>query len=325
MKKTITILLLSAAYALMLAAVVAAFVLFGVQRAQNSELQASIDGLNAQVGQLEAENADLETELAQQAETLQAQLEEKEQTIGDLTLRQQELQQQLDDALRYTFDVRKAEPGDIVRMEELDPQALDSYFTADKILKDGKVYQRIIGKSYQKNDDISLDELRYMRVLHYNFDHEIQVGEMIVNAALVTDYKEIFLELFENEYEINSMYLIDNYWTGDGLSSDSASIDANNTSAFCYRKAAGSKNLSNHALGRAIDINPQQNPYVTFDSNGKPKWSHDNADDYIDRDSGLEHIITHDDLLFKIFDEHGFEGGGDWKSLKDYQHFEKEK
>lgn len=68
----------------------------------------------------------------------------------------------------------------------------------------------------------------------------------------------IFRELFDIEYEIQSMRLIDDYWTGDGISSDSNSIDNNNTSAFCYRLATGGQNLSNHALGRAIDINPQK-------------------------------------------------------------------
>ena len=119
------------------------------------------------------------------------------------------------------------------------------------------------------------------------------------------------------------MYLIDNYWTGDGASSDSASIEVNNTSAFCYRGVVGGSGLSNHALGRAIDINPQQNPYVTY-KNGVAKWTHDNADDYIDRDTGLPHVITHDDLCYQLFKAHGFDWGGDWKTMKDYQHFDKE-
>ena len=212
-----------------------------------------------------------------------------------------------------------------VEMEELDPNNLERYFISVKIEEGDAVYERINGKSYVENDDIGLNDLRYMKVLHYNFDHEIQIGELIVNEALVKDYQEIFLELFENEYEIYSMYLIDNFWTGRALSSDSASIDANNTSAFCYRRSASSSNLSNHALGRAIDINPQQNPYVTFDEEGDPVWTHDNADDYINRSKDLPHMINHDDLAFKLFEEHGFEWGGDWHSLKDYQHFEKEK
>ena len=323
MKRGTTILLLTAAYALMIVAVVAAFALFGVQRVQNRDMQLDVNGLGRQVKQLEEEKAELEAQLAE-AEALKVTLEEKEQKISELTEQTQELQKQLEEALRYSFDVREAAAGDLVEMEELDPNALENYFTAETIVEGDKVFERINGKSYKENRDIALNELRYMKVLHYNFDHKIQVGELIIHQELVKDMQEIFLELFKNEYEIYSMYLIDNFWTGDGLSSDYESIDVNNSSAFCYRKSASSRNLSNHALGRAIDINPQQNPYITYDDEGNWEWSHENANDYVHRDTGLPHVITHDDLAFKLFDEHGFEWGGDWRSLKDYQHFEKE-
>lgn len=324
MKKTTKILLLAIAYALIFLSMCAAFALFALQTVQLNKLKDETDAeraqLQAEIAQAQEESAALEEELA----LAQQMIADTEALVSTLTQRTQELQTELDEALRYTFDVRNADAGDIVEAEELDPDDLSRYFTVEKIEKGDKVYERIIGKSYVENKDIGLDELRYMKVLHYNFDHKIQVGELIVHAELVADYQDIFQELFKNEYEIYSMYLIDNFWTGDGLESDSASIDKNNTSAFCYRRVAGGSGLSNHALGRAIDINPQQNPYVTFDSQGRPKWSHDNADDYIDRDSGLAHVITHDDLAYKLFKAHGFDWGGDWKTLKDYQHFDKE-
>ena len=83
------------------------------------------------------------------------------------------------------------------------------------------------------------------------------------------------------------MQLVDDFWTGDGDSSDSNSIDQNNTSAFCYRMVTGGGNLSNHAYGRAIDLNPQQDPYVWYNSSGQASWSHQNANAYIDRSCGL--------------------------------------
>lgn len=45
--------------------------------------------------------------------------------------------------------------------------------------------------------------------------------------------------------------------------------------------------------------------------------------DYVDRSKDFLHKIDHDDLCYKLFMEHGFEWGGDWKHSKDYQHFEK--
>lgn len=214
------------------------------------------------------------------------------------------------------------EPGTILREEILDPRNPGMYFSKYDIVENDAVYQRIIGKSYQENPHIGLEQLKYLKMLHYNFDGEIQVGEMIVNADIADTVLAAFRELFMYKYQIQSMYLVDNYWTGDGNSTDTASIDVNNTSAFNYRPITGGGNLSNHAYGRAIDINPQQNPYVWYDENGYPNWSHENANDYIARDTGYAHVITYDDLCYQVLTRYGFSWGGDWNNPKDYQHFE---
>lgn len=213
-------------------------------------------------------------------------------------------------------------PGTILTAEQLDLEELTQYFTAVAIEEGDAVYNRINGRSWQENDHIFLSDLRYLKVLHYNFSGQIQVGEMIVNKSIADDVIGIFEELFACGYQIQSMYLIDNYWTGDPDDSDTASIDENNTSAFCYRPITNGTKLSNHAYGRAIDLNPQQNPYVSY-SSGAPKWYHENASDYIARETGLPHVITHEDAAFLIFQKHGFTWGGDWNNPKDYQHFEK--
>ena len=325
MNKTVKTILLAAAYALLLAALLASLLAVGLQMNQSrkdaEESAALQKELSAEILLLQEEYDAISSE----TQALKAALEEKNLQLDALTAENEQLKTKLADAEQnvYRFDVTAAEAGTLVESSQIDPDNLSRYFVSAKIVKDDAVYDRIYGKSYVKNDDISLSDLRYLKVLHYNFDHKIQVGEIIVNRDIAGDVLEIFCELYENEYEINSMYLIDNYWTGDDITSDYESIDANNTSSFCYRKAVGSSNLSNHALGRAIDLNPQQNPYVTY-RDGDPEWAHDNADDYIDRDSGLAHVITKDDLAYQLFDEYGFEWGGSWRNTKDYQHFEKE-
>ena len=212
-------------------------------------------------------------------------------------------------------------PGQILDYDEVITN-IDNYFFSRTIQAGDAVYLRIYGKSYQENEDVSLEDLRYLILLHYNFNHEIQVGEMIVNASIEQDVLGVFKELFENEYEIQSIFLIDNYWTGDADSTDSASIDANNTSCFNYRAVTGGSNLSNHAYGCAIDINPQQNPYIWMTENGWT-WSHDNASPYVDRSSGNSHIIVPGDICSSIFEKYGFQWGGYWTNPVDYQHFEK--
>lgn len=74
---------------------------------------------------------------------------------------------------------------------------------------------------------------------------------------------------------------------------------------------------------RAIDLNPQQNPYVWYNSSGQASWSHQNANAYIDRSCGDPHVIVQGDTCYNIFTKYGFSWGGLWGNPIDYQHFEK--
>jgi len=214
------------------------------------------------------------------------------------------------------------DPGDVISSDRIDRDNLSQYFTSRSIEEGDSIYNRIYGQSYVDNDNIDLDELRYLKMLHINFDGNYQVGEMIVNEDVAGEVMEIFEILCAEGYEIYSMYLIDDFWAGDPDDSDWYSIDANNTSCFCYRTATGSGNLSKHALGKAIDINPQQNPYVTYDSDGDAHYSHDNASSYVyDRYDG-EHMITTSDRAYDLFTDYGWTWGGSWSNPKDYQHFQ---
>ena len=215
-----------------------------------------------------------------------------------------------------TFNV-----GKIVSEENVDFEQLNNYFTINEI--SDSILSDIVGKSYVENGDISINELRYLKVLHYNYNHEIQVGELIVNEKIAEDCKNIFLELFSQEYEIHSMYLIDKFWTGDGVDSDTKSIENNNTSAFNYRAVPGTEQLSKHAMGFAIDINPLQNPYIQYGEDGTYGIHYKDMEKYVDRSLQKEHMITHEDNVYQVFTKYGFAWGGDWVGPKDYQHFQK--
>lgn len=218
-------------------------------------------------------------------------------------------------------NLKEQEAGDILPAVILDKDDISKYFTIQEI--DDILMKRINGKSYRENPNIGTGDLRYVKVLHYNFEHEIQVGELIVNEKIADDCVKIFEELFSAEYEIESMYLIDRYWDGDGVDADTSSVEDNNTASFNYRVVPGSTNLSNHARGLAIDVNPLQNPYVKYKADGSFAKYYKDMEKYIDRNSGKEHIITHEDLCYQVFRKYGFTWGGDWNSCKDYQHFEK--
>lgn len=179
------------------------------------------------------------------------------------------------------------------------------------------IREKMSGVSFHENRDISMDELRYTRVLHYGFDGQVKEGELIVHHSIAYQTMRIFYRLYKIEYPIEKIRLVDEY-EGD----DILSMEDNNSSAFNYRNVEGKNELSKHALGLAIDINPRINPYVREDG-FFPK----NGADYLERDSTRckgEHkdkMIHKNDVAYKIFKHNGFAWGGDWEHAKDYQHF----
>ncbi len=181
-----------------------------------------------------------------------------------------------------------------------------------------EIKERITGISYPEDDEdiaISYSDLRYVRIKYCDFNGDVHSGELIVNKKLAEEVMEIFYELYKAEYPLASVRLVDDYGQpGD----DTLSMEANNTSAFCYRHVTGSKTLSRHSLGAAIDINPMLNPYI--DGN---RIAPENGAKYVNRSLGLAGMIDHDDLCYKLFKKRGWSWGGDWKGDKDYQHFSK--
>ncbi len=293
---------------------------------QNVVLAEKIESLSQEKQEQESRAASLE----ERVNALNAMVEEQQEQLAEAEQRAQESAESLEIQGQISAPEKAAEIPDVENLPAgtiVDVSGIgENYgqcFLSFVITEGDEVYNRINGRSYRENPNIGLDQLRYLKMLHYNFQHEVQVGEMIVNAGIAEDVLSIFRELYENEYEIQSMYLVDNYWTGDGGSTDTASIEENNTSAFNYREVTGGSSLSNHAYGCAIDLNPQQNPYVWYDGNGNLAWSHSNADPYIDRTSGDPHVIVYGDVCWSIFNKYGFSWGGSWGNPIDYQHFER--
>ena len=204
----------------------------------------------------------------------------------------------------------------------------DSSFEERVVYMDGFYYEpipdnikeKIMGVSYKENNNVLLDDLRYCVLLYVDFNGETKSGEMICNKSIAQDIMEIFYELYQNGYQIQSINLVDEYG-GD----DHASMLANNTSCFNYREVDGTTKLSNHAYGLAIDLNPFYNPYVTYGKDGSVNISPEGSEAYADRDSEFPYKIDENDLAYKLFIAHGFKWGGNWNSCKDYQHFEKKK
>lgn len=206
--------------------------------------------------------------------------------------------------------------GECVSLEEVNDYGLDNCFVADTL--SDEVFGRMKGKSFPKACTTKRHALRYVRVLHYDGEGKIRLGELVCNEKIADDLTDIFQKLFEAKYPIERMVLIDNY-----NADDEKSMQANNTSSFCFRTVDGSKKLSKHAQGMAIDINPLYNPMVKRRSNGTLQIQPATGMKYAIRQSDFPYKIDENDLCYKLFTAHGFTWGGSWRSMKDYQHFEK--
>ncbi len=176
------------------------------------------------------------------------------------------------------------------------------------------IKQRMLkGNSYRDGCPVKLKDLNYLRVKYIGFDNKEHMGELIVNKAIANDIISIFKELYNIKYPIRRMNLVSNY-----NGSDFASIEADNTSAFNCRFVDGTHKWSNHSYGRAIDINPIENPYVSNSGH----TSHKKSKKFLERYKA-KGVILKNDKVVKIFKKYGFRWGGDWRCCKDYQHFDK--
>ena len=166
--------------------------------------------------------------------------------------------------------------------------------------------------SYKQEGPVKLSELVLVRVKYVNFENEERTGGIIIHKKLAGDIEAIFGELYEAKFPIDKIRLIDEYGNSDELS-----MEDNNTYAFSVRPKTGKKSFSKHAYGFAVDINPVQNPYIK-NNVIEPK----NSIDYLDRKSIRKGMIVKGDVCYNAFKKRGWTWGGEWKSLKDYQHFE---
>ena len=180
------------------------------------------------------------------------------------------------------------------------------------------VFQRMQDRSWPEGCTIRRADLRYLRLSHYDAEKRQHVGEMVCNKAIADDLIEIFKELYRQKYPIQRIRLIDDY-----DASDERSMRDNNSSCFCYRRISGTTKLSKHAQGMAVDINTLYNPYVRTGKNGRRIVEPATATKYVDRRKNFPYKIVKGDLLHRLFLQHGFKWGGSWRTMKDWQHFEK--
>ena len=153
------------------------------------------------------------------------------------------------------------------------------------------------------------DRLRLVQVVHLDLDGVHRWGQVVVHTDVADDVGHALLALHDRRFPIARMEPIEHFG-GD----DDASMAANNTSAFNCRRVTGGRRFSEHADGTAIDINPVHNPYVRG-STVLPAG----GSSYLDRSVVRDGMLTRPGAV-EVFDAIGWGWGGDYTSLKDYQH-----
>ena len=155
-----------------------------------------------------------------------------------------------------------------------------------------------------------VETLVLIDVRYRDFDDRLHAGQLLLHRDLAAEIGELFALMERWRFPIASVAPIVRYgW------SDETSMAADNSSAFNYRTIAGTDRLSRHALGRAVDINPRENPAVYPDGRIAPAEA-------VYR-PGSPGTFTDDHPAVCAFIERGWRWGGHFDPMRDYHHFEK--
>jgi hypothetical protein len=171
-----------------------------------------------------------------------------------------------------------------------------------------------LGATWRPGCPVGPEQLRRVELTHLGFDGRTHRGALVVHEQLVPQVIDVFDHLYRLGYPIANMRTVDHYPGAD----DELSMRDNNTSAFNCRGIPGSQSWSYHAYGRAIDLNPLLNPYIGRSGAVEPA----NAGPYADRNRTDPGILHAGDPAVLAFTDRGWAWGGDWRTPKDYQHFE---
>lgn len=187
----------------------------------------------------------------------------------------------------------------MISAQEFSEVTIDSDLTFEEAIKGTKAPKNVI------------DSLVLLDVLYYSTDDKLHKGQIVVHTSVAQDVKDIFKIIHQKKFPVAKVIPIVKYnW------SDDASMKDNNSSAFCYRNIAGTDRLSNHALGKAVDINPFFNPVVYPDEHVSPKGAKYNPD--------KNGTFYQEQFIVQEFIKRGWRWGGTFNSYKDNHHFDKQ-
>lgn len=164
-----------------------------------------------------------------------------------------------------------------------------------------------MGKTWSAGCPVPIEDLRHVTVTHYGFDGAVHQGEFVIAADVADTLRAPFRRIFELRYPIQVL----NVTNGEDVPWDESA-------AFNCRKKVGDRSQwSEHSYGRAIDVNPVQNPYVSASS-----IVPDDGRAYADRSRTDAGVLHEGDPVVTAFEVAGWHWGGTWTGrTHDYMHF----
>ncbi|MCB0871100.1 MAG: M15 family metallopeptidase [Solirubrobacterales bacterium] len=185
-------------------------------------------------------------------------------------------------------------------------------FRGEILRIDSDLRKRMSGSSWHRGCPVALSDLRLLKLRYRDFEGGVSRGFLVVHETAAPRMVKVFRKLFNAGFRIRRMRLVDAYGADDHRS-----MNADNTSAFNCREVAGRPGVwSRHAYGRAIDINPVENPYVSGShvspARGRP---------FASREPLRKGMIPPRGHVVQAFASIGWEWGGFWTGSRDYQHF----
>ena len=172
--------------------------------------------------------------------------------------------------------------------------------------------RRMVGTSWHRGCPVALADLRLVTATYWGFDKRAHTGRIVVHRDVAADVLVVLRRLYAARFPIRRMVPVDAYG-----GSDFRSIEADNTSAFNCRYVDGTTRWSEHAYGRAIDLNPIENPYVTAGGT----TSHRASRSFLRRAPYRPGMAVEGSAVVRAFDAVGWGWGGRWSGARDYQHF----
>ena len=175
-----------------------------------------------------------------------------------------------------------------------------------------KLRHRMTGNSWHRGCPVGLGDLRLLKVTHLDFRGDATQGRLVVNEDDAKGMLRVLRRAYAKRFPIRRMELIDRYGADDHRS-----MRHDNTSAFNCRFVNGTSRWSLHAYGRAIDINPRENPYVDGDYVSPPEGRP--FADRSDHRKGM--LYGHGSVARAMKRIIGWRWAGSWSGARDYQHF----